>query len=100
MGYKSLLSLVSPLKASFGFLMNTFRCRMRYCYVVRPPSSISFLWGIAKGFLHEDTAKKINILDTATIDQMLEYTNPSQLEVKFGGSRPNIEEFWPIKQVK
>lgn len=58
-----------------------------------------FLWGMAKGFLHEDTVKKIHILDSDKVDPILEYTHPSQLEEKYGGTLPNLTEFWPIKTV-
>ena len=61
-GRQNLFSMLSPLKTSFGFLMNTFRCRMRSAYIVRPSSSISWLWGMVKNFLHEETAKKINFV--------------------------------------
>ena len=72
-------SMVGPMKASFGFLANTFRNRMRICYVVRIPGTLSFLWRIVKNFLHEDTAKKINFIDDQVVGPLLEYTNPSQL---------------------
>lgn len=51
-GYNNVTSLISPMKASFGFLANTFRNRMRICYVVRIPGTLSFLWRIIKNFLH------------------------------------------------
>lgn len=98
-GFQNLMSMVGPLKTSFGFLSNTFRCRMRYCYVVRPSGPVSFLWGITKKFLHEDTVKKINFVDNERIEELLKFTNASQLEMKFGGSQPNMTEFWPIKTV-
>lgn len=87
-GYQNLTSLVGPMKASFAFLANTFRNRMRIAYVVRIPGALSFLWMIIKNFLHEDTAKKINFLDDQAVAPLLEFTNPSQLEVKYGGTQP------------
>lgn len=78
-GFHNLTSLIGPMKSSFGFLANTFRNRMRIAYVVRIPGMLSFLWSIIKNFLHEDTAKKINFLDTQAVTPLLAYTNPSQL---------------------
>ena len=51
------------MKASIGFLSNTFRNRMKICYVVRIPGTLSFVWRIIKYFLKEDTAEKINFID-------------------------------------
>ena len=52
---------------------------MNICYVVRIPTSLSFLWTIIKRVLHEDTLKKINFLDKQEVTPLLEYANPSQL---------------------
>lgn len=89
------------MKKSFSFLSDTYRSRMFVCYVVRIPASISFLWGIVKKFLEEETVRKINFFDEQTIEPLLEYCNPSQLERKFGGTLPNIPEghFWPPREV-
>jgi hypothetical protein len=62
-GHRNLGSLISPMKASIGFLSNTFRNRMKICYVVRIPGTLSFVWRIIKYFLKEDTAEKINFID-------------------------------------
>lgn len=60
---------------------------MKIAYVVRIPGALSFLWRIIKAFLHEDTAKKINFIDEQEVAPLLEYTNPSQLEKKYGGTQ-------------
>jgi hypothetical protein len=39
------------MKKSFTFLSDTYRSRMFVCYVVRIPTSLSFLWGVVKKFL-------------------------------------------------
>lgn len=83
-------SLVSSMKKSFSFLSDTYRSRMFVCYVVRIPTSVSFIWGIVKRFIEEETVKKINFFDDQTIEPLLEFCNPSQLEKKFGGTLENI----------
>ncbi len=85
-----LFSLVGSMKKSFSFLSDTFRSRMFVYYVVRIPSSISFLWGIIKKFLEEETVRKINFFDEQSIEPLLEYCHPSQLEAKFGGTLTDI----------
>lgn len=94
-------SLVSSMKRAFSFLSETFRSRMFACYVVRIPSSISFVWSIVKKFLEEETVRKINFFDEQTIEPLLEYCAPEQLERKFGGTLPDIPEgqFWPPREV-
>ena len=61
--HTGLLSLVGSMKKSFTFLSETYRSRMFVCYVARVPTSISFLWGIVKKFLQEETVRKINFFD-------------------------------------
>lgn len=58
-----LFSLIGTMKKSFSFLSDTYRSRMFVCYVVRIPSSLSFLWGLAKNVLDEETVRKINFFD-------------------------------------
>lgn len=96
-----LFSLASTLKRSFSFLSDTYRSRMFVCYVVRIPGSISFLWGIIKKLLEEETVRKINFFDDQTIEPLLDYCNPSQLERKFGGTLENLPNghFWPPREV-
>lgn len=62
-GETGLFSLASSMKRSMTFLSDTYRSRMFVCYVVRIPSSISFVWAIAKKFLQEETVRKINFFD-------------------------------------
>lgn len=66
-----LFSLVGTMKKSFSFLSDTYRSRMFVCYVARVPTSISFIWGIVKKFLDEETVKKINFLDEQIIEPLL-----------------------------
>jgi|JI6StandDraft_1071083.scaffolds.fasta_scaffold270999_1 hypothetical protein len=65
-----LFSLVGSMKKSFTFLSDTYRSRMFVCYVVRIPSSISFLWGIVKRFLEEETVRKINFFDESVVEPL------------------------------
>ena len=74
-GFHGLFSLASTMKKSFNFLSSTFRSRMFVCYVVRCPPSLSFLWGIIKKFLEEETIKKINFFDEPKIDPLFEFCN-------------------------
>jgi hypothetical protein len=77
--HTGVLSLVSTMKRSFSFLSDTFRSRMFVCYVVRIPTTLSWVWGIVKNFLEEETVKKINFFDDQTIEPLLEFCHPSQI---------------------
>jgi hypothetical protein len=91
MAHNGLFSLISTMKRSFSFLSETYRERMFVCYVIRIPNSISILWNIFKNFLEEETMRKINLFEDQTLDPLLEECSKSQLEVKYGGSCPNIQ---------
>lgn len=54
------------------------------------------MWNSIKGFVSENTSKKINMFTNNDAGKMLfEHCNKDQVEVKFNGTKPNIErEFW------
>jgi hypothetical protein len=59
---------------------------MHSAYIIRTPSSIGFMWGIAKRFMDEVTISKISLYDTdKRADKLFEHCNPSQIERKYGG---------------
>lgn len=64
-------------------------------YVTNAPTSINWMWKIAKNFLEDHTVKKIKINKGVATAEMAAHINPSQLEAKYGGSAPNADVFWP-----
>jgi hypothetical protein len=64
-------------------------------YVTNAPTSVNWLWAIAKNFLEDHTVKKIKINKNVASQEMFSHINPSQLEAKYGGRAPNVQTFWP-----
>ena len=60
LGNIGLFSVTGPFKKSISLLSDMFRCRMHLTSVLNCPGSISMIWGLAKGFLEENTQKKIS----------------------------------------
>mmetsp|Transcript_13917 Transcript_13917/g.26089 ORF Transcript_13917/g.26089 Transcript_13917/m.26089 type:complete len:453 (+) Transcript_13917:86-1444(+) len=85
----------SELKSIIKVLQDNFRCRMVVNYIVNAPTSINWLWKIAKNFMEDHTVKKIKINGSVPTAEMASHINPSQLEAKYGGYAPNAEVFWP-----
>ena len=52
-GFNGMFSLMGSIKDSIVFLSNTYRSRMFVAYMARCPTSMYFLWGIAKKFMEE-----------------------------------------------
>jgi hypothetical protein len=68
---------------------------MAVTYIVNAPSSVSWLWSVAKSFLDESTIKKIRLSRHVPTDVLLGHVNPAQLEERYGGTAANVEVFWP-----
>lgn len=93
---RSLMDLpVSELKQLIKLLQDNFRCRMVVNYIVNAPTALTMLWGIVKVVIEEHTLKKLRILKSGLIEEMRTHFAPHQYEVKYGGSAPNAEQFWP-----
>jgi len=50
---------LGALKKMLGFLSHSYRGRLKTLYILNTPTSIWIPWNIAKGFLEENTIKKI-----------------------------------------
>ena len=85
----------SDMKRIIKVLQENFRCRMTVNYVLNSPSSIYFLWQIAKQFVEEHTIRKIKIEKKSNPAEMLKHFNRGQLERKYGGTADDLTQFWP-----
>lgn len=93
---KGLTSLpISDMKRIIKTLQDNFRCRMSVNYVVNSPGSIYFIWRIAKKFIEEHTIKKIRIEKNSDPKEIFAHFNKNQVEKKYGGTAPNLTQFWP-----
>ena len=77
-----------------SYLQNNYRGHLWAMHVVNSPNSIMIPWTIVKGFLDENTVKKIQFSKTNVSKGLFQIANPEQLEKKYGGTAPNLEIFW------
>lgn len=53
-------------------------------------------WSGIKGFLEEQTVKKIQMFDNNVPKPLFVHAHPAQVEQKYGGTKPNMTSFWPM----
>ena len=85
---------MQTMKEAVTFLSNSFRCRMKSTYMINCSGTIKFAWGTVKGFMDEETSKKISLYGDGVPTLLFQHANKSQVEQKFGGSIPNITDYW------
>ena len=86
---------ISSLKQVLGILQANYRCRLGVNYIINPPKSVWVLWSCIKPFLDEVTIDKIKISKASYSTDLLSHTNPYQIEEKYGGKAPNLQNYWP-----
>lgn len=88
------LPLKSLMKISSN-LQDVYKCRLANSFIINPPSSIYYIWGLFRPFLDKVTQTKIIIIKEGVSKQMLDIYEPEQLEKRFGGTSDNLITFWP-----
>jgi hypothetical protein len=83
------------IKRILTVLLENFRCRLAQNYILNAPSSMTFMWMIAKAVLDARTLAKCNVLGTNYSDRMLGHFAHHQIEQRYGGTAPNLTSFWP-----
>lgn len=86
---------VDLLTELLSIMENHYPETLGTCYAVNAPKLFPVMWNIAKPFLEEETKKKIKILGKKYKEQILEYIDPNQLPVHWGGNcrDPDGDEF-------
>ncbi|KAL4431874.1 hypothetical protein ABPG74_012686 [Tetrahymena malaccensis] len=93
MGFTSLP--ISTHKNIIVYLMDHYKSRLFRLYAVNCPTSVTFSWGVVKALLDETTIEKIQFEKTSEAKGLWTHANKNQVETKFGGLNPNIENSWP-----
>ena len=75
-------------------MQNNFRGRLYRAYVLNAPWSFSAAWTVVKAFMEESTASKVAISTESSDPAMKSHIHPGQLEAKYGGTAPDLLEFW------
>jgi hypothetical protein len=71
-----------------------FAGRLDKMFILNPSTGLNFSWRVISSFVNPDTAEKITFLGVKEFPKILEKIPVEQLEVKFGGTIPNVVTFW------
>ncbi|KRW99212.1 CRAL-TRIO domain [Pseudocohnilembus persalinus] len=67
-------------------------------YICNPSKSLQFIWGSLSSFMDDDVQKKITFIKSKKEFQILLKVIPAQqLESKFFGLQPNVQNYFPPK---
>lgn len=80
------------IKQICDFFSLHYPCRLYKAYVLNCHTS---LWSSLSVSLSPDTSSHFYLEASATCDQLLDQFNESQIERRYGGSAPSVEQFWP-----
>ena len=87
---------ISWVKAAMGSLAQNYKCMGYATYILNTVFTVRMIWNILKPFLDERIKRKIIFSKNSNdCEELIEWFHPTQLEVKFGGEAPDIEEYWP-----
>lgn len=81
------IDLLKPMKMTISFLQGNYKYKLHAVYIIRSTAMFQMAYSIGKQFMKEDTIRKVNVIeDENTTLPLFEYTNPIQVERRFGGS--------------
>lgn len=84
------------MKGVIQQMQRNFRGRMFRMFIINANWLVRGLWTIAKTVVDEFTLTKMNLHSDDYVPNLLQYVDPSNLEVKYGGTIPNKEsDFFP-----
>lgn len=87
---------INSLKDLGNTLEKNYRTKLFRMYTVNAPWTLTVLYGLMKTF-DKNIQKKIMISKAHSIPNMFDHINKSQIEVKYGGTMPNILQHWPYE---
>ena len=77
-------------------LEKNYRTKLYRLYTVNAPWTITVIYGFIKAF-DKNIQKKIMISKTHSVPEMFNHINKSQIEIKYGGTMPDMNNCWPFK---
>jgi hypothetical protein len=84
---------LTALKGILGRISLNYGGKLHKLWIVNAPSGISTTWKIVSTFLDDVTVEKIKISKLNTEKSIFDNIDPSQVEVKYGGTQPNRAEY-------
>lgn len=88
----SVFNIPDIVKKIIKTLSENFLSRLYKCYVYGMSLFINFMFKIICTFLEEVTVQKINIINKDNMNKIYENIRQDNLEEKFGGTAPNMQE--------
>ena len=87
---------INSIKKVNAIMSNAYGGKLYRLFIVNAPSLVSIIWTPAKYFIDPVTVEKISLDGgVKNVAKLFEYCDKSQVEVKYGGTRPNYTNYWP-----
>lgn len=80
---------LTALKGILGKISLNYGGKLYKLWIVNAPKGISTSWKIVSTFLDDVTVEKVNISKLNTDKTLFDNIDPSQVEIKYGGTQPN-----------
>ena len=90
-GNASLYSLKDQIIKIITTMQGQYPGRLYRSYILGLSTMMSYVWLIIKAFLSSSTVKKFFVLKDSEWNVIHKLVNPSQIEIKFGGTAENIK---------
>ena len=94
----SSLSLTSfprkKLEPTMHILQNNFRARGFHTFAINVSMGIRMIYTIVSPFMESGVKRSFTINGSMKCKKLIKLFNPCQLEERFGGTAPNVENYW------
>ena len=84
---------LTALKGILGRISLNYGGRLHKLWIVNAPSGITTTWKVVSTFLDDVTVEKVKISKQNTEKSLFDNIDPSQVEVRYGGTQPNRTQF-------
>jgi hypothetical protein len=85
---------INACKQIMQTLSNNYGGRLFRLFAVNVPGTAWFTWKVMSAVLDDATVEKISLDTDIDVPKLFQLCDRSQIEVKFGGTQPNLTEYW------
>lgn len=78
---------------------SNYKCRGVKSFILNASWGIRLVWKLVSPFVDAKVKQKMVFYDGPHCEEFINMFHPSQLEEKFGGTAPDLEVFWPPKEI-
>eukprot|EP00358_Blepharisma_japonicum_P005671 CAMPEP_0202943414 /NCGR_PEP_ID=MMETSP1395-20130829/3853_1 /ASSEMBLY_ACC=CAM_ASM_000871 /TAXON_ID=5961 /ORGANISM="Blepharisma japonicum, Strain Stock R1072" /LENGTH=317 /DNA_ID=CAMNT_0049640861 /DNA_START=411 /DNA_END=1361 /DNA_ORIENTATION=+ len=86
---------LGSLKKITNILQENYRCRLGVNHIINATNSFFFMYKLISPFLDDAAKEKMTFQRDANLTHLFAHCNPSQVEQKYGGTAPDLTQFWP-----